>query len=342
MNNYKIKFINSDFKVTELSLMPNFVLQKKANNTYLLLEKSGMTTFDAIEQMKIFFDIDYKKIHAEGLKDEKAITKQIISIQKILTQREIVTFNNHYHINDNDFLKVEIVGYGISPVKEQSLHGNLFNINIRNLNYKFAVKLNEYIQNNQFFSFINYYDSQRFGMDGGPYNTHLIGKAIIENNYLTAFNEYKLTKNNLNNKQISPLNNNEAKKYFKTLNPKKVNFFIAAYNSYLWNSIASEFIEANNKSFQFNFLNVGKLHIPNSNEFKCQTQICIKGYFLSENNFKILKINKHRMLVVTTALFSESIQKDVYHKGRYFINVSFFLPTGCYATMLINQLVSRI
>ena len=28
--------------------------------------------------------------------------------------------------------------------------------------------------------FINYYDSQRFGMHGGPYNTHLIGEAIVK------------------------------------------------------------------------------------------------------------------------------------------------------------------
>jgi len=40
-------------------------------------------------------------------------------------------------------------------------------------------------------TFINYYDNQRFGISGGPYNTHLIGKGIIEGNYREVLKQIK-------------------------------------------------------------------------------------------------------------------------------------------------------
>jgi tRNA(Glu) U13 pseudouridine synthase TruD len=42
------------------------------------------------------------------------------------------------------------------------------------------------------------------------------------------------------------------------------------------------------------------------------------------------------MLNVTTTVFSKSIEKDKFHNDRYMLNISFYLPIGCYVTMLIK------
>ena len=41
-------------------------------------------------------------------------------------------------------------------------------------------------------------------MPGGPYNTHLIGKAIVENNWKEAYKQLKIT-NNITQKVTSKI-----------------------------------------------------------------------------------------------------------------------------------------
>ena len=54
---YKIKCVNKDFQVTEVSLMPNLTLKKPYKFTYIWLQKSGFTTFEALEQIKTFLNL---------------------------------------------------------------------------------------------------------------------------------------------------------------------------------------------------------------------------------------------------------------------------------------------
>jgi len=49
LENYKLKYVNEDFQVTEVSLTPKLVSKKPYKFTYLWLQKSGITTFDALE-----------------------------------------------------------------------------------------------------------------------------------------------------------------------------------------------------------------------------------------------------------------------------------------------------
>jgi len=50
--NYKLKFINEDFQVTEVSLMPTLFAKKFCSFTYLWVQKSGFTTFDVLGHVK--------------------------------------------------------------------------------------------------------------------------------------------------------------------------------------------------------------------------------------------------------------------------------------------------
>ncbi len=89
---FKIKTVNSDFIVDEVSLLPDFDSKPK-RYTYLWLKKSNYTTFDALDKIKTFFGLDYKDVAAEGLKDEDGITGQIISVKKKLSKKSVKDFN---------------------------------------------------------------------------------------------------------------------------------------------------------------------------------------------------------------------------------------------------------
>lgn len=191
MVDFKLKSINSDFEVEEIPLIPQLLFEQTSCYTYLWIEKSGFTTFEAEDIIKNYFKVHYSDIAAQGLKDENAKTRQILSIKKILSTKDLSSFNSNKY-QDNKSLKIEkIIGLGNEPVYERSLHGNSFKITIRNLDQEIATDLYNFSVNNRPVSFINYYDMQRFGMDGGPYNTDSIGKAIIENDWKNVYLEFK-------------------------------------------------------------------------------------------------------------------------------------------------------
>ncbi|MFH1536675.1 MAG: tRNA pseudouridine(13) synthase TruD [Patescibacteria group bacterium] len=98
--NYKIKQKKEDFVVDEISLQPDFCHYKKSDFSYLWIEKRGMTTFDAIDKIKKVFNLNYEDISAQGLKDEDGVTSQLISIHKIIFQKDSKLFNKKFTSND--------------------------------------------------------------------------------------------------------------------------------------------------------------------------------------------------------------------------------------------------
>ena len=79
---YRIKCKNEDFQVTEVSLMPPLTSKKPPQFTYFWLQKSGLTTFDVLDYIKSFFNLKFEDVANQGLKDEDAITEQLISVKK--------------------------------------------------------------------------------------------------------------------------------------------------------------------------------------------------------------------------------------------------------------------
>lgn len=343
MINFKLKCKNEDFEVTEIPLIPKLFPKKISQYTYIWIEKNGITTFEAIEVICKYFNIDYSDINTEGLKDEKAITYQILSLKKILSVSEVISFNK-IHLKEKTLKIKDIIGYGNQPVAERSLYGNSFKIKIRNLSEQIATKLRHFCLNNRYITFVNYYDMQRFGTDGGPYNNHLLGDAIIKNDWKRAYLEFQKTKNDSIDSQITPKRVTFANKYktfFKGINPKKLPFFISANNSYLWNNKTSLILQKLNKGSKYDFENVGKLFIPQDINFKSYNLCLINGYVFSEKDFKVRRKVIARNIIVNTTVFPGTINKDEIHTNKYQLTVSFLLPIGCYATMLIKQIFLR-
>jgi len=344
MIEYKLKYKNKDFVVNEVPLLPKLESRKFSQYTYVWIKKEGFTTFDAQEKIKNFFNLTYNDVTAEGLKDINAITRQIISIKKILTEKDISFFNNKYSFKKNNIRIENIIGYGKKAVNVRSLHGNSFKIIIRDLEKNDAKKFHDFCLQNRFITFINYYDNQRFGMPDGPYNTHLIGKAIIKDDWEQAYIEFQKSKNilpesNLPDKKTK--NKNQYKNFFKSIDQKKLMFFISSYNSFLINAKMSSVLQKSTKGKEYKFKNIGSLFLPKNIIFQSLNICSINGYALSKN-YKIYNKTISNNLTVTTTIFPLEINKDKFHKNKYRLTISFFLPTGSYATMIVKQIFIKL
>ncbi len=326
----------------EVPLIPTLSFSsKKHQYTHVWVRKSGLTTFDILEKLKSFFSLSFEDVVSQGLKDEDAITEQLISIKKVIKTKDVIAFNKKYTSRKNFVIIKNIVGYGNEAVRERMLHGNSFRIVVRDLDNTTAENLLSYISNHRHHYFINYYDNQRFGMPGGPYNTHLIGKAIVKDNWKEA---YQYIKNSINTLPDSATDGSitDFKKVFKLMNPKKVSFFVSSYNSFLWNKQASSIVRKHTKSKKQHFENVGDLYIPTTRLFLCPSICDADGYEFITKEFTTKEKKNSRNVVVATTIYAHNLEKDELHKNRKKLTLSFFLPTGSYATMIIKQIFLRL
>lgn len=334
---YKLKARNEDFEVTEVPLIPR--LFKKGSYTYIWLKKSGFSTFEAQDKLRNFFKLRYEDINAEGLKDEDGITSQIVSIKKVLKEDRLKLFNKKNFSKISYIFLERVMGYGNVPVAEKMLHGNSFNITVRNLKEDSALKIEKHCKKNKFFSFVNYYDSQRFGIPSGTHNTHLIGKAIVENDWKEAYKQFKISKNTGLPKD--PITKKENyKEMLQSLNPKKLSFFVSSHDSHHWNQELSLTLEKTCKGARHSFKNVGNLFVPEGNTFKAINIFSCRGNKL-EKDLSVSEKDNMRSALITTAIYVLGIEDDDMYKNKKKVKLAFFLPTGGYATMCIRQLIYK-
>lgn len=337
---YKIKYVNEDFIVDEVSLLPRASDIEKGTFSYIRVDKCNFTTFEAQEMIKEFFQLDYSDVVFQGLKDEDAVTSQLFSIKKIVKSSNLIMFNKEHASQKDHYVKISrIEGFGRGPVKERCLHGNTFTITVRGLSNKVAKNIKFFCGDRLNFAFVNYYDNQRFGMSGGPYNSHIIGRLIVENERERAVEEILKTNDSKYIREISNDNKRDVDYIFKHYNPSKLRFYVNSYSSFLWNKDASSRIKHFNNCDKVIFDNVGSLCVPEDSNFTADTVLKSKGFHYNVNDRKVVNKTKIRNLITQTVVYCSTINEDPFEKNKKSLALSFFLPTGSYATMMVRQLI---
>lgn len=329
-----LKYCNEDFRVSEISLLPNDLSSKAQGKKYTILriKKEGYTTFEVMQRLADFFKSARHDIHCQGLKDEDGITEQTMSINRIIEKRETDFFNKSCASLPKGWVQMSIRGFSIAPVKEKSLHGNVFNITVRNLDGHTATRLNKFCSEASDFICANYYDRQRFGLPGGPYVAHHIGKAIIEANWQEANRLYKESGNmKLDYPDRAPV----GELSIKNIDYRKLNFFTAAYASYIWNKELSDRINAQADMQIFNGLIVSSLF----GESEPINPILSSESYSVDQNMKVFRKRKARSALMSTTLFASNKRVDDHFDSKWALDLQFFLPSGSYATMLVKQLL---
>ena len=211
-DNYILKFIPEDFIVEEIL---DLKTAKIGRYSYFLLQKTNITTHNAISIISNRLNIPKQRINYSGIKDKRAVTKQYISINSLpYNLRRDFSFDN---------IELKYLGQGNERINLGSHSANLFKIIVRNLDKKI---------NFNTIHFPNYFGSQRFSS-----NNWEIGKLIIQKNYDDAVNlinetekKYKIESNN----PISSL---------QSLPKGILRLYLHSFQSYLWNIATSTFLK---------------------------------------------------------------------------------------------------
>src|SRR6476469_5089794 len=165
----------TDFFVRENSLV-NIVEENQATHHYFLLRKCGLTTMEAIALIAKAADILSTDISYSGLKDEDAVTEQLVALP-INVKLNSALVSGCASKEADRWLHLSHYGYGSKPLQIGYLAGNTFHVSMRMLSRTAAeaLKLRRSIN----LVFLNYYDLQRFGLPDQPKVTHRIGDAIL-------------------------------------------------------------------------------------------------------------------------------------------------------------------
>ena len=338
---YALKCKNQDFLVTEVPLQTWDAGNENAESyTYLWVRKDGVTTFAVLDALTNFFAVPRADVSAAGLKDEDAITRQVISIKANVSRPQIERFNAL-----QTTIAIEGVhGTGQRHVAPRALHGNVFEIRVRNLDDGLAAAIEARADELRDFSMINYYDVQRFGTPGSRYRTAACGQAIIERDWCAAVRELQDSDTMLSQDAVDLRSAEQCHEFMMRLGPRRLDFYVAAYNSQVWNAEVRELV-AGHLGARAGWLDaeqVGRICVPVVSDFSVPSNHSITGWAADPTGRGFVVSRFTRTVVIPIKMFCGPPERDTLHGGRQSVVLRFFCPTGTYATMAIRQYLTKI
>ncbi|MBD3354705.1 tRNA pseudouridine(13) synthase TruD [Candidatus Woesearchaeota archaeon] len=307
---YKIKESPKDFIVKEI---PDYDLDRSGDYSYFWLIKKNTTTMDAVKRIADRLKIPLKNIGFAGTKDKKAITKQTVSIKKIKKEK-IESLN----LKD---IKLEFIGKSSSPISLGDLKGNEFVITVRNIT-KDKIKPKEIIP--------NLFGPQRFST-----NNIEIGKAIIKRNLEKAL---KL----IDKKEVQKHLEKFPGDYIGALRkiPLKIRrIYIHAYQSMLWNKTVKKYINlGHHQNIKIPIIGFGtNIKSIEDEDLKKIIKDILSKEEITTRDFILPAIKELSAEGDKRDLFMKIQNLEIETKKDRAI-VSFSLPKGSYATVVIEEI----
>ncbi len=167
-----IKESPDDFIVSEIA---SYEPCGTGEHLYLLIEKCGLTTLEAIRRVAAALKIPERDIGYAGMKDAVGITRQTISLQRVPAEAALAL--------SLDGIKVLSAVRHTNKLKLGHLKGNRFRIIIRGVNAASAADVHDVLHVLKSRGVPNYFGYQRYGAQG---NSHLIGAAMLRGDWQGA------------------------------------------------------------------------------------------------------------------------------------------------------------
>jgi tRNA pseudouridine13 synthase len=161
----RIKAVPEDFEVEEI---PAYQPSGEGDFLYLWVEKRDMGAEFFARQVAKRLGIPPAEVGTAGLKDRRAVTRQMVSVPAACADRVAAL--------DGDGLRVLSVGRHGNKLKPGHLHGNRFRILIRDADPAAAERLEPILHRLRAEGLPNFYGPQRFGRDG---ETVRLGLALL-------------------------------------------------------------------------------------------------------------------------------------------------------------------
>lgn len=156
-----------DFLVEEL---PLYDPSGSGEHLYMLVQKRSMSTLDMVGVLARHFGVPRRDIGYAGLKDKRAVTRQVVSVR--LPGRDV----SDVPMLRDDRLAILWVDRHENKLRRGHLRGNRFSIRVRGVSLPDVLHAQRTLQRLSREGLPNRIGPQRFGILG---NNHLVGRAIV-------------------------------------------------------------------------------------------------------------------------------------------------------------------
>lgn len=353
----KIKQSPQDFIVTEIPSTKEESTQQGGSYALCILKKTNYTTERAVSHLARHFHLPRKKIAYAGTKDKYATTTQYITIKDVSAEKIAAV--------DLKDIEVEYVSHVNKPLHLGDLQGNKFSIVIRDI----LKKEDFFLPKNSTFFVPNYFDEQRFSN-----NNVQVGLAFIHKQYDKAVE--LLQEDADYEKLLTPYLQHHTNDYVGALRqlPKKtLLFFIHAVQSSWFNrELAFQLQQCAKQKGQEQHLRKVEysqgefIFSTTADLFTCLPEdINLVGFSTSLTSFEQDILGKEHISLQDLLnrqfpfLTVEGDKRTTFFEVKnfsatplvidedketesYMCTVEFTLPKGCYATMVVRQLVDKL
>jgi len=329
---YILKETPEDFIVVEIA--KNLEIKDCGDYCYFTIEKRNRNTADVVKEIAGKLGIRERNFNVAGVKDKKAVTIQHVSGFNVKRERlERLKIAG---------VKIKFAGYGDERIRLGQIKENKFRIVVRGLEEPFSFgkrKPVEFIE--------NYYDEQRFSGRNA-----LLGRALVKKEFRRFCFMLRLKW-----KEGDYIN------AIRTVQKKRLVFYINAYQSLLWNRAVAEHLKRNLREYFKVDYSEGEMIF--SEEKLENKKISVIGYnSCAEGELKEIydvilkeeKIKKDDFIIKEIPeLISEGAERDLYcgvkdfkfrygkdekHKGKLKAELEFSLGAGAYATIVVKKMFS--
>jgi tRNA pseudouridine13 synthase len=358
----------NDFVVKELASHET----GEGDHLIVKLRKQNMTTLEAIGKLSSMLHISRDRIGYAGNKDKRAITEQYLSIQGVDEEdiRQVFT----------DEFDLEVVGRN-GHIGLGNLSANRFEIVVRNLELPIetvrnrALKIVDELDG----KFPNYFGEQRFG-SSRPI-THQVGRHILREEFEEAVWTYIAKPYDSEYKSIRKTREElwetrevegaaeqfpEKYRYEKTLlyhltkNPgdykgaiKRLpeglqTLFIHAYQAWIFNRVLSQLIEEGWYEEEYEIPLVGFKTDLKDNRPENLIEEYLEEEGVEQEDFRLQEFPELRSEGSYRRAFADfrnfeiiDLDEDELNMTKNKVNVKFDLPKGCYATVLLREIMKN-
>ncbi|HEX3239516.1 MAG TPA: tRNA pseudouridine(13) synthase TruD [Solirubrobacterales bacterium] len=317
-----------DFIVDECGVP---VLPSESGEFSLLrLTKRGMTTFEAVKVLADQLGVAPEDVGYAGLKDEDGVTSQVVSVPVSSSPGAPVATGSDQV--EGPYLVARPIGRSPVALRAGAHGGNMFSLVVRRLPDPIGRRISSEAQRT--IHFLNYYDLQRFGLPGKPKVTHLVGQALAEQDYESALRWLRHGQSTDADAAVR-----DAAAYFGSLDARVVAFYLSAYESYLWNQRLSD--EIGSRSPGARVLTREGLSISMVASERDRLAVLADVPTLPRPKYRardgavVREVNERATVVQAHVTFGEAHRVD----EDWDCACHFYLPPGCYATMLVLQLI---
>lgn len=340
-----LKKIPEDFRVKETQAIHKRIGSDDGQFRHFSVRKKNYETFDVVAALAAHYGIARQDISFSGLKDKDGVTEQYVSVRcadgkKISPEG----FNEKYYESDSAerFMHIRDAGPSNHELVVADLLGNTFDMVARSIDPRLHDKLDA--RDSVDFIFINYYDVQRFGVPGGAKITHRIGEALHAEDYERAIDLINRVGDS-DDIAGNPIADRED--LFARLDKRKIAFYLSSYSSFRWNASLQTMLTAGIAEDGLIREDVEGVPFVYPKDVRgalpliCGGNPCRYVRHVAKGD-RIVAVETNRPEFIQIIIRIGKPEQDEYHPGKLKCRFSFFLPSGCYATMALRQFMHNM